>query len=203
MVENGGGVPRQFPEAGLSADSNAWTWTVARRELFTSPAWLEYWRTIVHPLNLLAQESGFAAHFRSLGFTGDAAFGTDRFSTRRSGAFTPGPTRGRRLPTASSASLSPCTLRSPPARSYRARHPCHDRSVRVSPRIDLAAPRTHRAAESAQHERRDARGALGRGPTLDDPLRSRIVAVAHVSDVNQAPDLFARLTSLPPGSISW
>lgn len=89
MIENLGGAPEAFPSEGFPACATPWTWTVARRSLFLSDSWQRYWASSKSDDVEITQEHDFVQHFVNLAFVGATAFNAADFSTSNPGLFVP------------------------------------------------------------------------------------------------------------------
>lgn len=196
MVENRDGPPRAFPEQGFPSRLEPWTWVVASGRLIQSSAWVAYWKSRRATGTELSQESEFSAHFRAAGFTGGFAFGADDFANSNPALLTPDLLieAGCPLVKALPFGLYPPYL--------------HQQAVIGRDVIDSIESSGYPVEHLWQHLARTVQpralntnaGMLEVIPgTPLDTAPPRIVAVAHVTDVDHASDLFDRLASLPAG----
>ena len=199
MVENRQGVPPAFPEQGFPARLDPWTWTVARRSLVESRAWQHYWDKRRPHAAAVGQESDFARHFRSEGFATAVAFAADDFSNDDPALFTP------ELLLAAGCPLLkrlPFTLYPP----YLHQHAVIGRDIITAlgrSGYPLEPFWQHLVRTVPSKALNTNAGMLeivaGSAPAADAPSGLRIVAVVHVIDVGEAPEVFTRLVSLPAG----
>ncbi len=198
MVENSAGAPKAFPEQGFPSRLETWTWTVVRRRLFSSRAWKDYWSSSGATHRAIEQESRFAAHFRAAGFVGGAAFASSDFGNDDPGVLSPDLLVQAGCPLVKRA---PFPLYPP----Y-----LHQQAVIGRDVVATIAAAGYPLDTLWQHLARTVQpkalntiagmlevptGAVARSTSRTE----KIVVVAHVSDVDQAPDLFRHLASLPPG----
>ena len=198
MIENRAGAPRAFPEQGFPGRLEPWTWTVVRRRLFTSRAWHDYWVSGDSGRQALEQESRFAAHFHSRGFSGTAAFASHDFGNDDPGTLSPDLLVQAGCPI---VKRMPFTLYPP----YLHQQAVIGRDIVATigaSGYPLSALWQHLARTVQPKALNTIAGMLevpvGPADRAESPAL-KIVVVAHVSDVDQAPELFRRLASLPPG----
>lgn len=85
MTDHGGGTPNPFTGVGVMHRHLQSHWIAVRRSMFQTKAWRDYWREMPmitdYTESVLNHESRFTRHFADLGFSGEAAFPLDDYST--------------------------------------------------------------------------------------------------------------------------
>ena len=85
MTEHGGGTPNPFTGTGTMPRHMQSHWLAVRRSMFQSEQWRRYWDDMpmitTYIESVLNHESRFTKHFLDAGFTGEAAFPLEDFST--------------------------------------------------------------------------------------------------------------------------
>ncbi|MFB7893127.1 rhamnan synthesis F family protein [Microbacterium sp. NPDC056044] len=196
MVENAAGMPTTFPEAGFEHQTLPWAWTVLRTEVFASGAWASYWRAPSRVADA-QEESRFLEHLAGGGASIAFAFPAADFASADPGLFS------------SSLLLEagcPFLLR-----TLFLQYPPHlDRFAVIGREIlaqvdDLGFPMPliwQNLARTVQPKALYAIGGMLEVlPDVDlgyDPDRPfRIAVIVHASDVDNVPEVFARLSNLP------
>lgn len=195
MVENRQGPPRAFPAQGFPARVDPWTWIVAGRELIDSPEWTHYWearKTVTE-----AAESSFGQHFGARGFVGGFAFRADDFGNDDPGLFSSDLLVAAGCPL---VKRSPFTLYPP----YLHQHAVVGRDVVAAigaSGYPVDAVWQH-LVRTVPPKALNTNAGMLEIITDSAPLPAtppRMVAVAHIGDVEQAASLLRRLDSLPAG----
>lgn len=196
MVENAGGLPETFPDAGFTRPALPWTWTVLRREAFASGEWRRYWegrgRTAIAD-----EESAFLRHFARAGTQVAYAFPAADYPSADPSLFTPSLLLDHGCPFLRRAVF----LQYPP---YLDRFAVIGREILddLGERGFPLALVWQNLARTVQPKALYAIGGMVEvlpdvDVAYDHNASFRIAAIAHVSDLDSVQDLFARLGNLP------
>jgi rhamnosyltransferase len=196
MIENAAGRPETFPQAGFEYQNLPWAWTVLRSDVFTSGAWDAYWGTQLGGGDD-GDESRFLNHLRGAGVSVAFAFPAADFPSADPGLFTPGLLLDAGCPLL----LRTVFLQYPP---YLDRFAVIGREI-LAQVEDLGFPMPlvwQNLARTVQPKALYAIGGMLEVlPDVDlgyDPDRPfRLAVIVHASDLDAAPEFFARLANLP------
>ncbi|WP_127818663.1 rhamnan synthesis F family protein [Microbacterium sp. CPCC 204701] len=196
MIENAGGPPETFSDAGFTREVLPWAWTALRREAFASGRWRRYWEDRGRAASP-DEEVAFLRHFARTGAAVSYAFPAAQFPSTDPALFTPSLLLDAGCP------VLPRTvfLQYPP---YLDRFAVIGREL-IRHLDDLGFPCAlvwQNLARTVQPKALYAIGGMVEvlpdvDTAYDHSAPFRIAAIAHVSDLDGVQDLLARLGNLP------